>query len=340
MPSNQVYAIGEGWKGILAEVGVDYADVLRRAELPEDLVNRDNVRLNSESFLRFFEALDGSVRDPAFWVRLTEAMNPEFFTPPVFASLCSPNLAIAAERVARFKPLLGPIVLTVHDGPDGLDLVYRWKDVGTRLPAYMHGLEALFATNVARLGTRERIRPIEVVVPAFPRDPQPFEDYLGIRMTQGDAIRVRFSAADAHRPFLTANRAMWDIFEPELRKRLADLEGDSTFAERTRVVLMEALPSGQAGMDNVARRLALSSRTLQRRLRSEGTNFKAVVDSTRERLARHYLHHTQLSATEIAYLLGFDESTSFFRAFQRWTGTTPEAMRQQSAGPSPAAAVP
>lgn len=337
MASNQVYAIGEGWRGILAEVGVDYGDVLRRAGLPDDLLNRDNVRLSSESFLRFFEALDASVGDPTFWVRLTEAMNPEFFTPPVFAALCSPNLAVAAERLARFKPLLGPISLDVRDAAEGLKLVYRWNDVAAKQPAYMHGLEALFATNLARLGTRERIRPTEVVVPAFPRDPQPFEAYLGIRMKRGKVIRVTFSAADAHRPFLTANSTMWSIFEPELRKRLSDLQGDATFAERTRVVLMEALPSGQAGMDNVARRLGVSSRTLQRRLRGEGTNFKAVVDATRERLARHYLRRTQLSSTEIAYLLGFDEATSFFRAFQRWTGTTPEALRQRVTEPVPAA---
>ncbi|MEM6293146.1 MAG: AraC family transcriptional regulator [Myxococcota bacterium] len=153
-------------------------------------------------------------------------------------------------------------------------------------------------------------------------------------MTRGDIIRVTFNSADAHRPFLTANRAMWDIFEPELRRRLSDLEGDATFAERTRTVLMEGLPSGQFAVDDVATRLAVSSRTLQRRLRSEGTSFKEVVDATRETLARHYLGRTRLTATEIAYLLGFDEATSFFRAFHRWTGTTPEALRQQSSAES------
>jgi len=328
MAGQQVYGIGEGWKGILADVGVDHVDVLRRAQLPEDLLNRDNVRLTTGAFLRFMAALDASVDDPHFWVRFTEAMSPEYFTPPVFAALCSPNLAIAAERLARFKPLIGPIRLDVHDGPEALVLTYHWTDAALQQPAYMHGLEAMFATNLARLGTRQRIRPTEVVVPAFPRDPLPFEDYLGIRMKKGSPIRVTFSAADAHRPFLTANRTMWSIFEPELRRRLADLEGNATYAERTRAVLMEALPSGQVGMDNVARRLAVSSRTLQRRLKGEGTTFKAVVDTTRERLARHYLRQTRLTATEIAYLLGFDEPTSFFRAFQRWTGTTPEGMRQ------------
>jgi AraC-like DNA-binding protein len=338
MATSRTYAIGEGWKAILSRVGVEYTDVLRRAQLPDDTLNRAAVRLSADAFFRFFEALDASVDDATFWVRLTEAMSPEYFTPPMFAALCSPDLATATERLARFKPLMGPIVLDVRDGADGLALTYRWTGAAGSRPATLDGMEALFVTRLARLGTRERIRPAEVIVPSVPRDPRPFEDYLGIRMKRGDGIRVRFSAADAHRPFLTANRAMWDIFEPELRRRLADLEGDATFADRTHAVLVEALPSGQVGMGPVARRLGVSSRTLQRRLREEGTTFKAVIDATRERLARHYLGRTQLSATEIAYLLGFDEATSFFRAFQRWTGTTPETLRQRLATESAAGA--
>jgi len=329
MASKQTYAIGEGWRAILAEVGVPYEDVLRRAQLPEDLLNRDDVRLSGDSFLRFFQALDASVDTQDFWVRFTEATRPEYFTPPVFAALCSPDLATAAERVARFKPLLGPVRLDVHDGPEGLELTYHWKNPEVRQLGFMNGAEVLFATQLARLGTRQRIRPTSVILPALPRDPLPFENFLGIRLTQGEVIRVTFSAADAHRPFLTANRAMWAIFEPELRKRLADLEGNATFSERTQAVLLEGLPSGRFGMGDVARRLAVSSRTLQRRLRGEGTSFKAVVDTTRESLAKHYLGRTQLTGTEIAYLLGFEEPNSFFRAVQRWEGTTPESLRRQ-----------
>ncbi|MCO4773626.1 MAG: AraC family transcriptional regulator ligand-binding domain-containing protein [Deltaproteobacteria bacterium] len=338
MAGNRTYAIGEGWKGILAHAGVNSLDVLRRAALPADLLNRDNVELTPESFFRFFEALDAQVDDSSFWVRLTEAMSPEYFTPPMFAALCSPDLATAAERLSRFKPLMGPITLDVRSGGDGLELTYRWKEGSGTQPAYIHGMEAMFVTRLARLGTRQRVCPSEVIVPELPRDPQPFEDYLGIPMKRGELIRVRFASSDAQRPFLTASRAMWSIFEPELGKRLADLEGDATFADRTRAVLMEALPSGQLGMATVARHLGVSSRTLQRRLRSEDTSFKALVDATRESLARHYLGRTHLSATEIAFLLGFDEPTSFFRAFQRWTGTTPETVRRQLVGqPIPSA---
>ena len=334
MSGSQGYAIGPGWKGILAQVGVDSADVLRRARLPEDLLGREDARLSAEALFRFSEALDASVPDPGFWVQLTDAMSPEWFTPPVFAALCSPDLASAVGRLALFKPLIGPMTLDVRDEREGLLLTYRWKDTPLRPPAYMHVLEALFVVKLARLGARQEICPTEVVLPELPRAPHLYEGYLGVPLQRGEAIRVSFSPADAHRPFLTSNPAMWSIFEPELRRRLADLEGDATFTERTQAVLLEALPSGRHTMDAVARRLAVSSRTLQRRLREEGTSFKEVVSTTRERLARHYLRHANLTSSEIAFLLGFEEPTSFFRAFQRWTGTTPETMRQQLRTPS------
>ena len=80
-------------------------------------------------------------------------------------------------------------------------------------------------------------------------------------------------------------------------------------------------------MTNIASELAISSRTLQRRLHQEGTTFQEVLDELREELARHYLSATEYSSAEISFLLGYEEPNSFFRAFRTWTGETPEIVR-------------
>ena len=80
-------------------------------------------------------------------------------------------------------------------------------------------------------------------------------------------------------------------------------------------------------MSVAAARLAMSVRTLQRRLMQGGTSYIELVRKTREELARHYVINTNISYTEIGFLLGFAEPTSFFRAFREWTGGTPDAMR-------------
>lgn len=83
-------------------------------------------------------------------------------------------------------------------------------------------------------------------------------------------------------------------------------------------------------MEGVARRLAMSKRTLQRRLVEEGTSYQDVLRDTRLELARHYLVRTSVPLGEISFLLGFEESNSFFRAFNDWTGRTPEAVRREA----------
>lgn len=225
MTVNQVYPIGTGWKSILSQVGVNHIDILRQAQLPEGLLNRDNVRLSSDALLRFSEAIDASVTAPDFWVRLTDAISPELFTPTIFAVLCSPDLATAAVRLARFKPLVAPFSLDMRETPEGLFLTYCWTDSSGKPPAFMYAVEALFIVKLARLGVRQHIMPTAVFVPKFPANPQAFEAFLGVRMQRGKHLQVVFSTNDAQRPFLIANSAMWNIFEPELRKRLADLEG-------------------------------------------------------------------------------------------------------------------
>lgn len=328
MASNYGYALDPGFKTMLDSVGLRHRDVLRRAGLPEDVLTRGDARVSADQFFSFLRAIEESVADPLFPIRLADGVSAESFAPPVFAALCSPNLTVAMQRLAKFKPLVAPVRLVVQSDDTGLRVSYEWLESAVGPPPCLIGSEALFLVKLARLGTRHEVCATEVTLLELPEERAAFEDYIGCRIRRGDQLSVSFSAIDARRSFLTDNSAMWDIFEPQLREQLADLEGSATFGQRTRAVLLEVLPGGQVGIEVVARRLALSSRTLQRRLRDEGTSFNEVLRETRTSLSRHYLGSTQLSYVEIAYLLAFDEPNSFFRAFQSWTGTTPETARR------------
>ena len=89
--------------------------------------------------------------------------------------------------------------------------------------------------------------------------------------------------------------------------------------DRVRNALLELLPSGRGSIEDVARQLAMSRRTLQRRLQGEGTSFQIVLNGLREELANHYLQNSTMSGAEISYLLGFSDPNSFFRAFHAWS---------------------
>ena len=91
------------------------------------------------------------------------------------------------------------------------------------------------------------------------------------------------------------------------------------------------LPGGETGIDDVAHRLGMSKRTLQRKLGAEKTTFQAQLKHTRQLLAQHYLTTTSMKVDEIAYLLGYIELNSFLRAFYTWLGMSPREYRARHA---------
>lgn len=122
--------------------------------------------------------------------------------------------------------------------------------------------------------------------------------------------------------YCSRNGSMWEFFEPELKRRLSMMETDDSCAARVRSALMELLPSGECTIDDVAKKLGYSKRSLQRKLQEEDTNFQKQLSHTRELLARTYLANTDMTTEDIAFLLGYQESGSFLRAFTVWTGQT------------------
>ncbi len=97
--------------------------------------------------------------------------------------------------------------------------------------------------------------------------------------------------------------------------------------QRVRSALQEMLPAGQSSIEEVANRLGLSKRSLQRRLSEESSSYQEVLTVTRRELADYYLSQSSASLVEIAYLLGFQDGNSFLRAFRGWTGQTPGEYR-------------
>ena len=322
------YALSPTWKIVLLDMGLAPDRVLRRAALPADLFSRGQIRLSPEQYHDLWRALEAEA-GPALPLMVARALSVEAFDPPLFAGTCCPDLLRAAARIAEFKPLIGPMKLDVQQTTTTLSLTVIWPD-GIEPPGCLGQVELLFWVALARLTTRAEVQPARVTAPVLPADPAGFRAYLGGDITEAPDWSITFRDLDARRPFLTANEPMWDFFRPELRRRLSELDQDATVGDRVRASLLEALPAGEATMDAVARKLAVSTRTLQRRLSREGTTFQEVLAATRELLARHYLKSSQMPAAEISFLLGYEDPNSFYRAFHAWTGSTPETVRAAS----------
>lgn len=320
------FTLDPGTRALLHDLGISTARVLRRAQLPAGFFAHGPVTLATEEYYRFWEALDAEAADPDLAAKIGRALSVEVFNPPIFAALCSADLRTAAERIAAFKPLICPVNLDVTFDHAGLTITFHWPE-GSTPPPLLVAAELAFWAALARIGTRRQVYPTRVAMRRAPEPSAETASYFGTPIREADTDAVTFSAEDASLPFLTEDESMWNFFAPELRRRLSELEASATTAERVRAALHERLPAGESSINAIAAQLMLSPRTLQRQLQAESTSYQAVLSDTREKLARRYLADRSLPTSQVAYLLAYDDTNSFYRAFRRWTGLTPEAAR-------------
>ena len=253
----------------------------------------------------------------------------EHFTPVLFAAACSRDLNAAAGRIAEHKPLIAPTKLQVDVEPTETTITLSWP--GQVPPPESLALsEVLFWVALARLATEHRVTPLHVDVTTLPAAAGLYEDYLGAPLRRGRAQAVVFSAIDSSRPFVHAAEPLWQFFAPELRHQLDEVISGRGTAFEVRVALFEALPVGRTTIEEIADHLAIGVRTLQRRLKAEGVSFQEVLSEVRHELARHYLTASDLPIEEIAFLLGYEDHHSLYRAYHAWSGETPGMLRAPS----------
>ncbi|MBQ3380001.1 MAG: helix-turn-helix domain-containing protein [Clostridia bacterium] len=296
--------------------GINLECVLKKAMLPADTFAHRNTLMTEEQYFRFMEALGTLSNGSETAIKLASTNKIESFSPPIFASYCSKNGKTCIERLAKYKKLIGPLAFNIKN--DVKTLSVTLESAGeNELPQFLIMCEMAFLVNIIRSATGEHISPVYAKM-GRPAD-RLFSDHLGCRIDKGDNL-IAFELKDLEVPFISHDDEMWSFFEGELNKRLSDLDVDDSISARVRSALTELLPSGECGIENVAEKLGLTKRTLQRKLNEENTTFQKQLNGTRELLAKHYIGNTDMNANDIAFLLGYAELNSFLRAFRIWTG--------------------
>jgi AraC-like DNA-binding protein len=136
-----------------------------------------------------------------------------------------------------------------------------------------------------------------------------------------------FDRADIDRPFLTHNAELLALVAPQLESELTQRLAQKSFSDQVKGIVKKLLAGQRLTLRDVAHELRLSTRTLQRRLTGERAKFQQLMEEARRELAQHYLLHSSLELNETAYLLGYEDANSFFRAFHHWEGTSPGEWR-------------
>ncbi|MFF3438347.1 AraC family transcriptional regulator ligand-binding domain-containing protein [Streptosporangium sp. NPDC002721] len=172
-------------------------------------------------------------------------------------------------------------------------------------------------------------RPLRVALQrSRPGDTSRHENYYGCPVSWGaPALELAFDAAVLDRPLPRTDPRLFGYLSRRAADLLGGLAAGSGVVERARREIGLALVGGEPDLASVARSLTLSARTLQRRLAAEGTTVAELVEAARRERAFVLLRDPELSAAQVASLLGYSEPPAFFRAFRRWTGLTPRQWR-------------
>ncbi|HEX6763871.1 MAG TPA: AraC family transcriptional regulator [Polyangiaceae bacterium] len=305
------------------------------ATIEPSLLADPDARVSARAALELWELLPRLTRNDGFGLWLAELVRAAPVTAASWLVLSSPTLDEGLAEAVRFQRLL-------HDRASGelvrsereTAYIHRVGDATFRAPR--HAIEFGFAQLVYVV---RRATGLEVT-PSFVRfqhaEPASLDRHRRVFGThivfdaEDDAIGFDRSTLDL--PVLTADPALGELVTAHARTLLAELPENTTWTARVQRALGALLPRTTLELDAVAASLSMTRRTLQRRLRDEGTSFEDVVDGLRRNLAERYLGERRLGVQETAFLLGYSDVSAFHRAFVRWTGTTPGQFRDRLAG--------
>jgi AraC-like DNA-binding protein len=300
----------------LRELGVSPADVLRQAGLPSGLFDQEKIRVSTEELFALYRGLGQASPDPGIGLKLGTEPRIERYDPIAIAAVSARSFRDALERLARYKQLVCPEELRLVERGDECRVQFRWLLAEETEPPVL--VDACFArvVDIARRGTGERVIPKRLELRGARPGRELYEAHFGCR-AKLDAREnaIVFARADLDRPFLTHNADLFATVAPQLEVELKEAQASRAIGERVKGILKPLLAGRRPGIEDVAREMGTSTRTLQRRLAEDGATFQQLMQEARRELARHYLLHSSLELSETAYLLGYEDAHSFFRAF-------------------------
>jgi AraC-like DNA-binding protein len=301
--------------------------LLGACDLTPQLLADDDVRISPAQFCVAWAEAMRLANDPYLALAIAEATPPGAFGIVEYVCRSAPTLGDALRRWVRYLNLLDDAVevALVTEGDRAYLRVTRESEAPA--PASHELCFALVARQAARLSAV----PFRVAAVDFTHrgDPARYRAWFDAPIAFGaEHTQLVMPASALAASLVSSDPALLAILARAADELARKGPEPATLAAQVARVLHEALRGDDGGIDHVAKRLGLTSRSLQRRLKDEGTSFNAVREHVRRELAMRYLDD-KLAIAEISFLLGFSEPSAFFRAFKRWTGTTPLEARRR-----------
>lgn len=340
LPANHATSLAS-WVGAVKRAvevkGVDAESIMREVGMDLALLKDPLARFPVRQTMVFWQRAIEATGDPLLGLEVARHIHPLTFHALGYAGLASRDLADMFTRLARYFRIVSDAgdlsfervgragVLRMNGDARLLadaDASAAWGAVDAFMKSILKACGALYGEGFEVLELRlQRPRP---------QDHTRYEASLRVLPVYGSADNALWlDEAVLTRPLPLANAELARINEEAASRYLNGLAQarQDDMAVRLHQWFRDRLPEGEPRQEDAARHLAMTARSLQRRLADQGTTYREVLNEARRTLALDYLREARYSISEIAYLLGFAEVSAFTRAFKRWTGQSPSGWR-------------
>lgn len=316
---------------ILEDYNQDPRSVFKKAKLDPGLMYQPGARYPLSKINDLWSEMERVIKDPCFGLSAAKGWHPSNFGLLGYALLMSTSLRTTLERLIRFHRVLsdaryGELKEDKTAGTLSFELTNYDEEPFTvaREDAAIAWIMSVLMVNFQR--------PLSPVLVSFThRRPEEcagkyYEFFQAPIGFEAPRASIALFLDDVDRVLPSGNKDMVEWKEQAMTKYLDTKENES-FIPRVTKIIVEHLPSGDATVEKTAAELFLSTRKLQRQLQEEGTSFLTLLNRVRKDIAEQHVRNKDMDLTEIAFLLGFSEQSTFSRSFKRWTGMSPSSYR-------------
>src|SRR5436190_15861837 len=315
----------------LREFGKDATVILTKVRARPEQVYDDTIRLEVPKQIKILELVSEELQDGLLGFHLARSFNLREIGLVYYVIASSERLADALLNGKRYCTIMNEGVrLNVKLEDRAAAIALDYIDVDRQSDRHQIEFWLVTLVRICRQVTDTRLAPRHLRI-RHRRDETPAEmrSFFGCDVEFGAASdEIIFPAPVASLPIVGSDNCLNDLLLRYAEEALGDRPQErASLRSAVERVLPQLLPHAKASVSNVAQKLAISTRTLSRKLRDEDVAFREILEETRAALAKRYLAERDLPVSEIAWLLGYVEVSSFTNAFKRWTGMTPRQFR-------------
>jgi AraC-like DNA-binding protein len=315
------------WIG-LKLIGLTPGAVLRHSNLPLTIYDGEKNLVSTAQFFAIWRAVGELTVEQDAGLKLASRIEVEHYHPSSLAALHARTLRDALSRMARYKQLCCAEEMRIAEGKTECVIEFSWPFAEDPEPPLLTDAAFAAVAELGRRGTKTKLCPKRVELKRAPDPTQSHELYFQCPVKYGarrNVIILRTSDLDL--PFVTHNADLIEMLTPQLDRQLAGRKAQAKIVDQVKWVLKRLLSGSRPDILLVAKELGMGARTLQRRITDEGASFRQLLNEARQELVRQYLRDPAIEINETAFLLGYEDPNSFYRAFRTWEGTTPAHWR-------------